>query len=44
LDQDLSDAAVARVPVNAVAVGLFCCFNKQYFFCCISLFLCCISH
>jgi hypothetical protein len=28
LDLDLSDVVMAWVPANAVAVGLFCCFNK----------------
>jgi len=30
LHLDLRDAAVASVSVSFVAVGLFCCFNKQY--------------
>jgi len=28
LDLDLSDTMVARVPANAVALGLFFCFDK----------------
>jgi len=42
LDLDLSDIAMARVPANAVVIGLFSCFNKQYFFVAL-VFLCCIS-